>query len=159
MVSGTLTLNALLIDSSNLYWISLGTPNIDFTVFLADARIEKASKAGATRTTLASGLSEPIGFALDDTNVYFTETGGGFGSTSAGVRSVPKNGGSVTKLTNGTTSVALAASATDLYFSTFNGNSSAGTIQRIANGGGATTTLQQPTGALPEANLQPSDKA
>src|SRR5258708_27860216 len=140
LVSGILTLNDLLIDSSNLYWISFGTPNIDFTVFLADARIEKASKACATRTTLASGLSQPIGFALDDTNVYFTETGGGFGSTSAGVRSVPKNGGSVAMVTNGTTSVALAGSGTVLYFLSFNRNALAGPHPGSRKGGGARPT-------------------
>jgi uncharacterized repeat protein (TIGR03803 family) len=158
IVSGILTLNEMVVDDSNIYWVSFGTPNATFTLFLADARIEKATKSGANRVTLVGNLSEPIGIAVDSTTVYFTETGAGLGSTSAGLRSVPKNGGSVARMTNGTATIALVASSTDLYFSTFNGNSGVGTIQRMSKSGGTATTIEQTTGLLTQAIRLTSDK-
>jgi uncharacterized repeat protein (TIGR03803 family) len=159
VVTGILTLNDLVVDDQSIYWISFGTPNIDFSLFLADGRIAKASKDGSNRIVLVSNLSEPTGIAVDGTSVYFAESGAGLGNTSAGVRSMPKNGGgTVTRLTNGTTTVALAASATDLYFSTFSGNNGAGTIQKISKSGGTATTMEQTSGLLTEAIRLTADK-
>ncbi|HYM61109.1 MAG TPA: hypothetical protein VEZ11_09480 [Thermoanaerobaculia bacterium] len=146
--SNILTIYDLVVDDSSIYWIAVGTFDLTDQTYLADGRIEKASKSGANRTSLATNLSEPTGLALDATTVYFTETGSGLGSTAAGIRSVPKNGGTVTKLTNATTTIALLVSGNDLYFSTFNLSSKNGSVQKMPKTGGATTTIEAATAGL-----------
>src|SRR5206468_2352482 len=84
-------------DGTFVYWISLGTVVHDPT-FAADGKIERIRKDGSDRQLLAGNLSGPTSLALDAASLFFTETGLGLGNPSAGVRRMPKSGGSIQEL-------------------------------------------------------------
>ena len=118
LASGVVTPADLLADNDFLYWTSVGTPTADGQDFQADGKVERMRKDGSGRQTLASGLSFPLGFAIDNNTVYFGETGLALGDTSAGLRSVPKNGGSVTTIIDGVPTITVAVDATTIYVGT-----------------------------------------
>ena len=103
----------LLGDSQFLYWNSIGTQSGEDV--LADGKIERIGKDGSGRTTLASGLNYPLGLALDGNNVLFGEAGIATGNTNAGLSSVPKAGGAVTKILDGIPVLAVTADANNIY--------------------------------------------
>jgi len=115
LAGGVLTPYRLAVDASSVYWVSIGTPT--GSSFLADGRVERMAKDGTGRKTLASNLNVPTSIASDGTNVYFCETGISSSNHNAGLRSVPVNGGTVKKLTDGTTVVALVLKDSDIFFS------------------------------------------
>ncbi|HVT02965.1 MAG TPA: hypothetical protein VHL58_06265, partial [Thermoanaerobaculia bacterium] len=87
-------------DRDFVYWVSYGTPATDFKAH-SDGRVERVTKDGSRRETLASGLSGPYGLALDEQFVYFSETGLAIGNRSAGVRRISKSVGSIVHLYEG----------------------------------------------------------
>jgi len=115
LAGGVLTPYRLAVDATSVYWVSIGTPTSQS--FLADGRVEKMAKDGTGRKTLASNLNVPTSIATDGTNVYFSETGISSSNHNAGLRSVPVAGGSVKKLTDGTTVVAVTLRDSDIFFS------------------------------------------
>ena len=138
LVNGILNPFDLAIDSTSIYWASLGTPS--GTGFLADGKVQRISKDGTGGKTLAQNLNTPAAVISDGTNVYFTEAGQSTASTSSGLRSVPVGGGTVTKLTDNRPAVIVADAGTALVYSTLD-TSSIGTLQRISKSGGSSTTL------------------
>jgi hypothetical protein len=138
LTSGILTPFDLAIDSTSIYWVSLGTPS--GSSFLADGKVQRIGKDGTGGKTLAQNLNTPAAVISDGTNVYFTEAGQSSASTSSGLRSVPVGGGTVTKLTDNRPAVVVADAGTNLVYSTLD-TSNSGTIQRIAKSGGNSTTL------------------
>lgn len=115
LAGSVLTPYRLAVDASSVYWVSVGTPTS--SSFLADGRVERMAKDGTGRKTLASNLNVPTSIASDGTNVYFCETGISSSNHNAGLRSVPVNGGTVKKLTDGTTVVTLVLRDSDIFFS------------------------------------------
>lgn len=86
-------------------------------------------------TTLVSGLSNPQGIAVDDTNVYWIEYGSGT------VKKIAKGGGPVGTLASGLFSPSgLALDNSFVYFAE-NVGSPASNIKKVSKGGGAVTTL------------------
>jgi hypothetical protein len=140
LVNGVVTPYDMVVDATNIYWTSFGTPTADGDI-QADGKVEKASKSGAGRTTLASSISGPTSLAVDDTNVYFVEAGIGIGNPASGVRAVAKNGGTRRSLVDHVPAVALTIDASNVYYSTFDGDSGDGVIARVAKSGGAPATL------------------
>ena len=126
------------IDSTFLYWVSLGSVSPD-DEFRADGKIEKIAKNGSGRTALASNLNTPTSVFSDGTNVYFTEAGLSPASRSSGLRRVSRNGGAVTALRDGEAVVNVMVNGNDLYFSSLNFFD--GNIQRMPKSGGAPVTL------------------
>ena len=85
--------------------------------------------------TLATGLSNPVDIAVDDTSVYWTEYGGGT------VKKVSKSGGSVTTLASGLYSVSgLAVDNNYVYFAE-NIGINAANIKKVSKNGGTVITL------------------
>lgn len=138
IVSGILTPFDLAIDSTSIYWVSLGTPN--GTSYLADGKVQRIGKDGTGGKTLAQNLNTPAAVISDGTNVYFTEAGQSPASTSSGLRSVPVGGGTVTKLTDNRPAVVVTDAGANLVYSTLD-TATSGTIQRISKSGGNSTTL------------------
>lgn len=145
LASGVVTPSDLAGDDNFLFWNSLGTPSGD--QFLPDGKIERIGKDGSNRTTLASALSFPISFALDGNNVLFGETGIATGDTSAGLRSVPKNGGAVTTLRDNVPVLAIAATASNIYIGVVNQFS--GSIAVISKSTNTPSILASDAGGLP----------
>jgi hypothetical protein len=75
VVSRDATVRALVADASGLYWTSAGSGDTDGKVF-------RRAPGAPTPVALASGLSAPIGLALDDTSAYWASDG--CGGCSAG---------------------------------------------------------------------------
>ena len=128
------------VDATSIYWTSLGTTP-DGVNLNSDGKVEKINKDGTGRVLLASGLSGATSLGVDDTNVWFGETGVAAGNKSAGLRSVPKNGGSVTHVVDGGLVVSIELTPTDAWFSTTDANSAAGSLLRVAKSGGTPTTI------------------
>jgi Domain of unknown function (DUF5050) len=103
------------VDSSFVYWVALGTFGAD--TIASDGSIERIGKDGNGRQVLADKLNTPLAMAIDDTDVYFGETGLAEGNASAGLRRVSKSGGAVTNLTNDDPVLAIATTATDVFYS------------------------------------------
>jgi hypothetical protein len=128
------------VDASSVYWISLGsTPDLEN--LNPDGKVEKINKDGTGRTLLASSLSGAQGLAVDDTNVWFGESGIAVGNTSSGLRRVPKNGGSITHVTDGAAIVSIALTPADVWFSTGDVKSSNGALLHVPIGGGTPVTV------------------
>lgn len=137
------------------YWLGItaGVGQVTLTWTAETGVVKKAPLAGGAATTLASGLSNPVGIAADAANVYWTEQN----STSTGrgaVRKVPIAGPACA----GTACTALATSlnnpqyialdAANVYFTelgsfdTVSGmRKSDGTVNKVPVGGGAVTQL------------------
>lgn len=127
----------LKIDGTSIYWLNLGT--IMGEDVAADGSIEVMLKNGSGRQKLAGSLSAPAMFDIDDTGIFFAETGIGVGSSSSGLRRLPKAGGAVTKLVDGPPVFALALTATDVVYSGV-GSDDLG-VFRVPKTGGAPQTL------------------
>lgn len=127
----------LAIDSASIYWINLGT--IMGQDVAADGSIERMIKDGTGRQVLADKLSAPLFLVVDGNDLFFTESGLGKGSSSAGVRKLPKTGGTLTKLVDGDTSIAIATAGSDVFYSSLSGATPS--VYRIAKSGGAVQTL------------------
>ena len=95
LVSGVITPIALALDQTHVYWASVGTLDFPSGSVAPDGKIERVTKDGATRETLAEDLSAPLGLALDGNDVYFGESGIADGDPSFGLYRVAKNGGEV----------------------------------------------------------------
>ena len=66
----------LALDATDLYFIDKGSPSV-----ATDSSIGRCAKAtgcaGASAETIVSGLDSPVGFAIDDTSLYWTELSSG----------------------------------------------------------------------------------
>jgi len=128
----------LAVDANYVYWVSIGTPTDDG--FLADGKVERIRKDGTGRTTLASNLNVPVMVATDGTTVFFTETGLSPANSSAGLRSVPANGGTIRTLTTRPGVVGVTLSGNDVYFANLDFNTG-GELLRMPKSGGTATSL------------------
>ena len=95
LVSGVITPLVLAADATHLYWAAAGTFDFPNETIASDGKIERVTKNGSVRDTLASDLSLPIGLALDGNDVYFGESGSADDDPSHGLYRVPKGGGMV----------------------------------------------------------------
>jgi hypothetical protein len=97
-------LSSMVIDATHVYWAAGGIPY----------RLMAMPKGGGTTTVLATDPGpDPttIGIAVDDANVYWTNSGAGT------VSAVPKGGGPVTVLAGGQVHpTAIAADASGVYW-------------------------------------------
>ncbi|HEX6098968.1 MAG TPA: hypothetical protein VF432_21820 [Thermoanaerobaculia bacterium] len=95
LASGVSMPLTLALDATHLYWAAAGTFDFNEETIASDGKIERITKDGAVRDTLASDLSVPIGLALDATDVYFGESGSADDDDSVGLFRVAKSGGAV----------------------------------------------------------------
>lgn len=125
LVRGLATPYDLAVDGQFIYWVAVGTSSGDN--FLGDGSIGRAAKGdGSGSIKLASNLSMPLSLAIDATNVYFGEAGGGLGNPSAGLRRVPEAGGSVSKLLDGVIVGPVTLDSAAVYYGSLISN---GTLQ------------------------------
>jgi hypothetical protein len=95
LVSGVITPLTIAADATHVYWASAGTFDFLEETIASDGKIERVTKDGSVRDTLASDLSAPIGLALDVSDVYFGESGAADDDGSIGLFRVAKSGGAV----------------------------------------------------------------
>jgi hypothetical protein len=110
------------VDGTGVYWANIGT-----APRYVDGAIMKLDAAGNAPTALAAGERGPRFVALDESNVYFTNY---YGWT---VRKVPKTGGTVVTIAQGSSTRGIAVGGGNVFFA--NG-SAMGTIARVSVMGG-----------------------
>jgi hypothetical protein len=98
IVSGVNTPWDLETDATHVYWVATGTLDFENETILPDGKVERATKDGVTRQTLAENLSGPLDLAIDATHVFYSETGLAEGDPTVGLYRIAKSGGSVTTL-------------------------------------------------------------
>ena len=117
----------LVVDSTYVYWTS-------------PSSVMRVPVNGGALSTLASGLLDPQGLAVDATSIYWVNHGtSGSSYTDGSVMKVPLAGGDTTTLAPGQTSpTSIAVDGTNVYWTN---SASAGTVMKVPLGGGASTTL------------------
>lgn len=125
---------AIAVDDNNVYWTNydngsagtVGAPGLGQTT---SGTVMKVAVTGGTPVMLDQGLEGPFGLAIDATNVYYTNAGGGR------IKSVPIAGGTATVLATDQVPLGIAVDGTSVYWvSFFNG-----TVSSTAKAGGSGT--------------------
>jgi hypothetical protein len=129
----------LAVDATSVYWTAVGTLTASFDV-LPDGKVERAAKDGSGRTVLADNLNAPTTVAVDETNVYFGESGLALGGKTFGLRVMPKAGGTIQKITQNLGVTVIGLSPTDVYFAPFS-PTSGGALARVPKGGGTVAVM------------------
>jgi hypothetical protein len=126
---------AIAADATNIYWTNYDNDGAVSGGDTTAGQVLQAPLGGGTVTTLATGLEDPYGIAVDADNVYFTTYGGGK------VKKVPIGGGAVTILAQGLNAPCyIAVSGGNVYWANYGD----GTVQMISTSGtapGTPTTL------------------
>ncbi|MGZ3478004.1 MAG: hypothetical protein ACXVCJ_26125, partial [Polyangiales bacterium] len=120
---------AIAVDRETLFWTDLVSREV-----LAGplTNVGEAPGFAGTRTLVAKTSGRPVGIALDDTHVYWTDSDPGV------VARVSKSGGAVeTIYSGGDKTVGIAVDATHVYWSEWG----SGRIAKAPKGGGATVLL------------------
>ena len=101
----------IVVDSTNVYWLSAGTPDTTGTSNTGKVMQCAAAACIATQQTLASSQTNVSEIAVDATHVYWT--------TRYAVTSVPMGGTTVTTLASGQNGAyGLAVDANNVYWTT-----------------------------------------
>lgn len=97
-----------------------------------------------TPATIASGVYDVKGIAVDSTNVYWTESTDGLNVNSGTVKKVSINGGMVTTLASGLNNpYGIAIDSTNVFWT----ESLGGTVKKVSKTGGTVTTLASKLGS------------
>jgi hypothetical protein len=118
LASGVDTAFALTQDETHLYWAAAGIFDFNAGTISAGGKLERMKKDGSARQVLAPNLSAPVGLALDDTNVYFGESGFAQGDATVGLERVNKNGGNVTIINGDLAVLSVALDGSDVIVTT-----------------------------------------
>jgi hypothetical protein len=119
--------------------LTAGSAVITLTATDSQGRSATASISitiNATINTLAGGLNHPWSCTIDNQNVYWVENN----VLNGAVKSVPKNGGSVTTLSTGVEPDAIAVDTVQVYWIERN-NGDNGSIRSIPKFGGVPQTI------------------
>jgi len=128
-------------DATHVYWVEEGsyTPN-----YQGDGRVVRRAKSGGTIEVLASGRYSPAHVEVDDSRVYFGDSGNYWDTSKPGrIASVAKSGGTVSEITSDSVIYGLATDATTLFFFTPT------QVKKVPKAGGNKATL---AGALDALN-------
>jgi hypothetical protein len=139
VASALLTPGAFATDAQFIYWMSLGT--FAGEDILSDGAVRRVAKTGGAVQTLAGGLSLPLGLTVAGGSVYYGESGIAAGNTSSGLRRVPVDGGTITKLFDGLPVGPIAVDAVNAYFAVFRLGTGLIDILRLPLGGGTSSVL------------------
>lgn len=130
----------LAVDATHLYWADAGTVHLFEEEIDPNGKIERASKNGSNRQTLAENLSAPLGLALDGNDVFYGETGLATGDPTVGLYRVAKSGGTIATLDDDTAVADIAIAGDSLVL--WGGNATYGTaLFRIHISGSDLTPL------------------
>lgn len=121
---------ALAVDATTVYWA-------ERNIGAFTGRVLSIPLEGGPPTVLASGSMDPVGIAVDDANVYWTDTADPDGQ----VMKLPKSGGAPTALaTEQPWAHGIAIDAANIYW-TNTVSMDQGSVNTMPIGGGAPTTL------------------
>ena len=123
-------INGLRLDDDYVYW-TVAPPNT------AAGKVQRIAKAGGTVETLATGLGQPAGLAIDTTDVYFIDPGVGTSAGSGTIQRVALPGGGTPTVLVKDLAIPLSVlvTATHVYWTNSGisrGGSTDGSVQRIA---------------------------
>lgn len=114
----------LAVDELDLYWTNTGAN-----------QVVRVAKVGGTATIVASSQPSPLGIALDDTHVYWTQN-----TTPGAVVRAPKSGGSPQVIASSQYyAFRLVLSGSTVYFI---GDTTSGFVRSVPKTGGTVTDLQ-----------------
>ena len=118
------TAEGIAVDATNVYWVNAGS--------VGTGSLMKVPVNGGNAQTLASGLDDPTGLAIDATSAYVTLGFSSLGSQGAIIK-VPLAGGAVTTLASGQNQPSgIAVDATSVYWTTVANEATAGgTIMKV----------------------------
>ena len=149
LASGQQSPEYLAVDRTNVYWANAGNVALGPDPCDGGGSIVKVPIGGGTPVVLAAGQNCPVGIAVDDTNVYWTNN-----IDNGSVATVPIAGGPPVTLAAGQTyPTGIAVNATDVYWvndKSFVGPSPSpiasvspktGSVMRMALDAGAPTVL------------------
>ncbi len=109
-VSGQEVPSALAIDSTNVYWVNLGS-----TYPSKDGQVMMMPQGGGTPVALATEQKTPYAITVDSDNVYWTNQGSLMGDGT--IMAVPIAGGTPTTLASGQGNpTSLAVNSTAVYW-------------------------------------------
>ena len=124
---------SIAIDAQNVYWVEFGAG-------AGQGHVTSLAKGNPTAQFVVYSYVEdsPDGIAIDASNIYWTHF-----ILSGGVSKAPKNQGAAPFLLNTdvATTNGIATDGTDVFFTSY----SMGSVNRVPNGGGPTTTLAEQT--------------
>jgi len=117
---------AIAVDGNNVYWTNYDNDGAVGGGETSMGSVLQAPVGGGSVTTLAMGLEDPYGIAVDSNNVYFTTYAGGR------VKKVPIGGGTVVTLAQNLNNPCyIAVNGSSVYWTNYGD----GTLQSIATSG------------------------
>jgi sugar lactone lactonase YvrE len=120
------------VDGTSVYWTNSNVECPDAGGFPCIANVVKVPLAGGTLTTLASGLTQPLGIAVDSANAYWVED-----SNGVAVWKVSLGGGTPTPLAAGSFGYSIAVDATYVYWTDLGKN----LVAKVPTQGGTVVTI------------------
>ncbi len=150
LVSDGYSINQIVIDDANVYWIDTGASSAHAGL------VGTVGRNGGAPVTLAKDLENPSGLAVDAEYVYFTLVGASAGSSvspgTGSVMRVPITGGEPTELASNQSPSSMTIDAEYVYWTNASTGTfdDAGSLMRVPLAGGSpetvTTGLIQPDG-------------